>query len=320
MSSEVSQTLPAGLQDPWSLVRLAMGSLAGESARLKQALSRPTGSFELCELPEGSSWWEQFRRTQTYDKFTEVMPFRPNSTNSTVDLVLATGAEDLRRRLPLDGLMAQVEVFSGFSVEIQPQILALEEWAHPRTSPTGVDQVGAHYVLAHMKSVSRSRSACTLVLTTKDLYPPRTFEFVTGMTDPIRRVGVYSTARYFRKDGIANEMVIQKDLPILLVKVLSREVMKLCGMGQCCLLKCLMNPVPDDEDSGPDAVSQLPLNLCCICLRKLHWLTQADLLDRYGKLPPFMSTLFMEECEWIWRRMKHVGMPTSVLVSPEGKT
>ena len=35
-----------------------------------------------------------------------------------------------------------------------------------------------------------------------------------------------------------------------------------------------MNPLPE-ADGQPEAIGQLPFSLCCICLRKLQWLTQA---------------------------------------------
>merc|ERR1712224_498200 len=60
----------------------------------------------------------------------------------------------------------------------------------------------------------------------------------------------------------------------------------------------------------PEAVQDLPLGLCCVCLRKLHWMSQVDLLDRYSQLPPVLSKYFVDETEWLWKRMVVVGMPT----------
>merc|ERR1712124_120810 len=67
------------------------------------------------------------------------------------------------------------------------------------------------------------------------------------------------------------------------------------------------NPFPP---GGPEAVRGLPLSLCGACLRKLQWATQADLLDRYARLPPVLSEWFMEETILIWERMAQIGMPT----------
>jgi len=66
------------------------------------------------------------------------------------------------------------------------------------------------------------------------------------------------------------------------------------------------------HDQKPEFVDELPLSLCCICLRKLHWVSQVDLLDRYGRLPAVLSGYFSEEASMIWRRMSQVGLPTFV--------
>ena len=42
-----------------------------------------------------------------------------------------------------------------------------------------------------------------------------------------------------------------------------------------------MNPLPE-ADGQPEAIAQLPFALCCICLRKLQWLTQAALSEQRG--------------------------------------
>merc|ERR1712151_1163260 len=117
-----------------------------------------------------------------------------------------------------------------------------------------------------------------------------------------------SFARYFSRDSKPRSSSsehpgldhTEKDaLAICLVKVLCRESLKLCVMGECNLMQCLMNPFPPGP---PEAVNALPLNLCCVCLRKLQWLTQIDLLDRYSRLPAVVSGWYVEETMWIWER------------------
>eukprot|EP00930_Biecheleria_cincta_P018211 TRINITY_DN14264_c0_g2_i1.p1 TRINITY_DN14264_c0_g2~~TRINITY_DN14264_c0_g2_i1.p1 ORF type:complete len:395 (-),score=58.56 TRINITY_DN14264_c0_g2_i1:106-1224(-) len=351
------------LQDPWSLVRLAMGSLAGESWRLKQALAEPQQAWTLRQLPRGSTWWDQYKQTQTFDEFKLALPFRPN-TMTAVQVVLVGDEEDLQQRLHLEKILRHVEEFIGLRVEFltdRPQLRLSA--AGLRKSADDVEQVGGHFVLAFLQGILDPRSVCTLALTSVDLYPPQMYDFVTGMVDVTDRVGLYSTARYFKyqdssatsqtqeeqaslveepqdapsedqvsaTDSRTNSTVIQEvskssaeeetqmklKLSVTFVKVLVRETLKLCGAKECTLLSCLMNPLPETENSGlqPEVVNLLPLSLCCICLRKLHWLNQSDLLDRYGKLPPVLSGWFWEETRWLWMRQKQVGMPTSVCLS-----
>jgi len=325
-----------GLGDPWNLVRIAMGSLAGESWRLRQALVWPTEAFKLRSLQSKPGMppptlWDSFQKTQTYDNFKRALPFRPNSTNNTIEFVVVGDQKKLDDCLHIDALLLHLEAFIGFPVHLRASPLSLGPKAHPRQATDGKEQFGAHYILAELRSTADPRSVCTIGLTTVDLYPPSTYEFVTGITDASQRVAIYSVARYFWQGSKKAEVTrrdssMEMDADVAekreamptgewrkelmtqcLIKTLCREVLKLCHMEECHLVECLLNPFPGGP---PEAIKKLPLSLCCICLRKLQWLTQADLLDRYAGLPAVLGDRFMEETVWIWQRMVQVGMPT----------
>jgi len=347
-----------GLQDPWSLVRLAVGSLAGDSWRTKHALLEPSRAWSLRPLPAGATWWDQFKRTQTFDDFKSALPFRPNTTTS-IQIAIVGDEDQLKAQLDLGAVMTHVAAFTGFPVTLAGSDHAVPKMklsaAGLRKAVDGLEQVGGHFILAFLQGIVDPRSVCTLALTPVDLYPPKHFDYVTGMIDVADRLGLYSTARYFQKlrrtiedhaaedkglesesdaDGLAAEpasssigqeaglteeapAVKRQNMSRVFVKLLSREALKLCGARECHLLHCLMNPMPDSDLAGfqPEVVGHLPLSLCCICLRKLHWLNQADLLDRYAKLPPVLSAWFWEETNWLCERQQQVGMPTAVSLS-----
>lgn len=312
-----------GLADPWNLVRIAMGSLAGESWRLKQALVWPTEAFKLRSAKKrGEPYWECYKKTQTFDSFKSALPFRPNSTNNVIDFVIVGDRLKLEDRVHLEAILKHVEAFIGFDVRLR-EALPLGSQAHPRNT-LGHDQYGAHYLLAQLRNTVDPRSVCTIGLTYVDLYPPSTYEFVTGITDASQRVAVFSIFRYFasrQKElcqggqvAVEREVTQNMDpntkkelMTQCVIKTLCREAFKLCGMEECHLVECLMNPF---SGGAPDNVRRLPLSMCCICLRKLQWLTQADLLDRYAALPAVLGERFMDETVWIWERMVQVGMPT----------
>lgn len=316
--------LEDGLADPWNLVRIAMGSLAGEGWRLKQALVWPTEAFKLRPLDDDSckseraALWDSFQKTQTFDSFKTALPFRPNSTNNMIEFVVVGEVNKLEQRVHIQALLQHLEAFIGFPVKLRDEAIPLGPQFHPRQNAERQEQFGAHYVLAQLRSSADPRSVCTIGLTIADLYPPNTYEFVTGITDASQRVAVYSLARYFclgtrdtvqsPQDDERSDVAKKRErMTQCMIKTLCREALKLCSMAECHLVECLMNPFPGGP---PEAIRKLPLSLCCICLRKLQFLTQADLLDRYAGLPPVLGDRFLEETVWIWERMVQVGMPT----------
>jgi predicted Zn-dependent protease len=320
--------------DPWSLVRLAMGSLAGEPWRLKQALMWPAGCFQLRhegQLSSGSSrGHDLLSRTQTYDAFRAGMPFQRDQVNGLIDLVIVGEDAEVRQQIDVDALAEHLSVFTGFEARVRAEAVALGSWARPRTCPADEvhEQVSAKLILDRLLQTSDPRHVCTLGITASDLYPPKDYSFVVGMNDSRGRAGVYSCARYFREERLRQLQVskgkqtkekeeMREQTTACMIKSICRETLKICGMGECHLMHCLMNPLSGVAREGegrqkPEFVDELPLSLCCICLRKLHWVSQVDLLDRYGRLPAVLSDYFSEEASVVWRRMAQVGLPTFV--------
>ena len=69
------------------------------------------------------------------------------------------------------------------------------------------------------------------------------------------------------------------------VSALCRECCKLRGIGECCLLRCLMNPL---KGASPEDIREHPLH-------KLQWITQSEWLDRYARLLGVTSEWFVDE-------------------------
>lgn len=335
--------------DPWSLVRLAMGSLAGEPWRLKQALMWPAGCFQLRSEGQPSTGSSRahdlLSRTQTYDAFRAGMPFQRDQVNGLIDLVLVGEDAEVRQQIDVDALAEHLSVFTGFEATVRAEAVALGSWARPRTCPADEaaaggpqgtprpeekfhEQVSAKLILDRLLQTSDPRNVCTLGITASDLYPPKDYSYVVGMNDSRGRAGVYSCARFFREERLRQLQAskgkqtkekeeMREQTTACMIKSICRETLKICGMGECHLMHCLMNPMSGVAREGeggqkPEFVDELPLSLCCICLRKLHWVSQVDLLDRYGRLPAVLSDYFSEESSVIWRRMAQVGLPTFV--------
>merc|ERR1712032_44880 len=104
------------------------------------------------------------------------------------------------------------------------------------------------------------RSVCTVGITASDLYPTQAYDFVTGISDASQRVGVYSTARYLADEGRSmTASDLKESVTVCLIKTLCRETLKLCGLGSCHLVNCLMNPIPEGPPDAVRALSSEPL-------------------------------------------------------------
>eukprot|EP00913_Durusdinium_trenchii_P018666 g17541.t1 len=194
--------------------------------------------------------------------------------------------------MSLEQILKHVEVFMGFKV-IQrgglenPMPRMRLSAAGQRTSVDGVPQIGAHYVLAFLQGFVDPRAACTLAITPVDLYPPQHYDYDGSSDTGTLELGVSTSTAMVRSRRL--------ELSKAFAKLLCRESLKLCGAQECSLLYCLMNPLPETDGHVPEAIAQLPFSLCCICLRKLQWLSQVDLLDRYSRIPPIINSWFFEE-------------------------
>lgn len=306
------------LEDPWNLVRLSIGSLAGEGWRVKKALSSPKNVYRLRPRPPGESWWEASQRAQNFDQFKRNMTARPSTTNGIIDIVVLGGLKEFADTVSLNEVLVIVEVFLCMKVILRREPLPLGPWAQVRESTDGLNQIAAHYALANMDGAADPRSLCTIGLTSSDMYPPRKFDYITGMTDPLHRLGLFSSARFFNglcfslsedhkgetdpKDH-KGETDPKKRASICISKVICREILKLYGFQECTLLHCLMNMIPAGE-----TVHSLPFELCFICLRKLQFLTQADLLERFARLQSLLRDWFPDEYERMWLVIRRVGV------------
>ncbi len=72
------------------------------------------------------------------------------------------------------------------------------------------------------------------------------------------------------------------------------------GLAHCTFFNCLMNGSNHLAESD-----RRPLHLCPVCLRKLQWSIEFDVLERYRSLERVARTDgFIEEADWLNQRIK----------------
>jgi len=102
-------------------------------------------------------------------------------------------------------------------------------------------------------------------------------------------VGVFSMHRY----GDDFKLKLMRSL-----KVMAHEIGHIFTMDHCIFYECVMN----GSNSLSESDSQ-PMHLCPICLSKLAWANELDILERYKKLADFYEKIeFEEESKWCKKR------------------
>ena len=84
--------------------------------------------------------------------------------------------------------------------------------------------------------------------------------------------------------------------------MLAHEVGHIFGLAHCIYYKCAMNGSNSLEESD-----RRPLHLCPICLKKLQWNREFDIIRRYERLKEFFENQnIREEALWINLRLKRI--------------
>lgn len=297
---------------PWEFVRVSMGGLAGTPWRLRQALQHPQDSWTLLPLSdaddddsgEGSTYFDHFKATQTFDDFRRNVAVLPHSTSETVEIVLVgdfTRANDL---IDWKTIMGIAEPMLGFQVKMlsDEKISAKSHGLKRLGGP--LDAMSGRDVLQELKRrPTCGRSAAMVALTLHDVYAPGDVR-IAGIADEPSRVSLTSIIPHV-SEWTDEDRSLQATRRM--AKLLVRESLTLLGMHECNLVSCINNPAPKGLDD-------LEFNFCPICLRKINWLTGKDLLDRYAILRAALPPLFPEVSIWLTERMLDVGMPTFTTV------
>jgi len=180
---------------------------------------------------------------------------------------------------------------------------------NPSTSRT---QVLTTDVLTWLPSERASTDYCVIALTTRDLYPAPSWNFVFGEAALFDGVGVFSFARMdprfpwppdpARRDAAEARLVKRRCL-----KVVSHEVGHMFGLEHCVERRCLLN--------GCNHVAEMdatPMHLCPACLRKVVHATDLDVDARYRALETFYRGEGLDdEATWVAQRLAARAAPSA---------
>ena len=286
---------------PSEEVRLkAIGSLRGASNINRRALD-PGDDFLPIPKPGPSDWLANHKEPgQTFDEFTASKPNRPNAKQVKIYLQ-PLGKFDPEISPDLKDLKTCAEAYFQMEVKLLPTIglddARLTSRIHPQTKEK---QYLTGDIMQMLQKQLAPDAYCLLGITMEDLYPEDSWNFVFGQASLRNRVGVYSFARY--NPGFYGNEPKDSDRELILKRslgVLVHETGHMFGIKHCIHFQCVMNGSNHLEESD-----SRDLYLCPVCLRKLGWSTNFDVVKRYQELEKLYRDLGLKkDADWVKQRL-----------------
>jgi archaemetzincin len=261
--------------------------------------------------PRPDDWLAKFHEPgQTFSVYERTDPVRP--TEARKKLVLqplgTLRAEDQKL---LEKLKEHLGLFYVLPVEMREAIPFPASITH-RTRKDGTPPNERTWVQYQtdsiMDEILKKRlpndAVVYLGVTTSDLYPQDSWNFVFGQARFDERVGVYSLARMFESFNGGTDTDASRIRGLARsTAILSHEAGHAFGIAHCTRFECVMN--------GSNSLDELDRQFaepCPVCLRKLSWNIGFDPIKRYQALNAFYRREHIDTlATWIDRRLEQLA-------------
>ena len=278
--------------------RAAIGPLDALSPVLRAALESES-DFRPIQKPGTDDWLSSHREVpQNFLDFQRSDPRQPDATRRVIYL-LPLGAFQAGQSPPLERLQRFAAAY--FQMEVKTLPVTTGSNFTTRLNPnTKNRQVLTVDVLKFLQTRLPTDAFCLLAITMDDLYPDPSWNFVFGQASFYEGVGVYSFARY---DPAFYGQHRGSDYESILLrrscKVLVHETGHMFGVGHCVFFACVMNGSNHLGESD-----SRPFHLCPVCLRKLQWSVNWDMVKRDESLAALYHEFgFEKESNWTEARL-----------------
>ena len=277
--------------DGVSRFRSAIGS-AGELKERHRSLFETTEHFTPKAHPAAGEWLAEHREPgQTFERYRCGDAYWPDPSRDTI-YIQPVEQLDGDESPSLDVLARFAELYFDLNTETLPPVdVSMSRFTsrvHPRDDRR---QVLTTDVVDYLRRRLPEDAFCMVGMTGSDLYPKPSWNFVFGQAWPKERTGIYSFRRYVEDDGLST---LKRSM-----KVLIHEIGHLFGVDHCVHFECAMNGSNNLEEAD-----DRPIHLCPVDLRKLHWSTDFDPVERYRRLSRFYDEHgFETEAAWVDQRL-----------------
>lgn len=257
--------------------------------------------FEKKRKPAEHDWLARIREDgQTLDMYRAARPVRarPGEVLAFLPVGPFNALQQKTRTLSIE--------FAGIWYQLDTRTLKSQplpqDWHRVRSNGKQYD---TNYFLRHLLPGNRPHDAVSVqAVTMADLFPEESWNFVFGMADLRRRIGVWSFAR-FQSSFYGGRSTPRSRHKLLrrACQLVVHEIGHVFGLAHCVRYECTMNGSNSLQESDTQ-----PLHLCPPCHRKLRWNRRWDTKKRLVGLRDFCErNQLTTERDWFVRRLQQLA-------------
>jgi len=288
----VTHAAPAARPKPVPARVAAIGDTAALAPDLRRAFDE-TG-FEPMPEPGPEDWLARHpEKPQSFEDYLRADRNVPTPQRNVIYL-LPVGR--FAATAPLTDLATIVHAFFTIDVKTLPPVNVGDVTAKTRINEyTKKRQLLAPELLGWLKQRLPDDAFGLVAVTTEDLYPDPSWNFVFGMASLKERVGVQSFARqdpaFFGEPRPAGwQMLARRRATWTLV----HEISHMFGLTHCTYWRCVVAGSNHQEEAD-----RSPLHVCPVCLRKLYSAIKFDPAAREDALAAVFGRLGInDEAAW----------------------
>ncbi|MGC4121380.1 MAG: archaemetzincin [Myxococcales bacterium] len=262
---------PAGIQ---GAAELRAEKLEPRFERLKAVHTPKTA-------PQPGEWLAQFPEPgQSFEEYLARKPLKPTPERRTIYLKPIGTFVGPREKI-LRATADFTSQFFGLPVKVMEPMAVSEIPAEARRIHPVTEQLQLNtiWVMEHKLMPIVPKDAIALIgLTTVDLFPEPSWNFVFGEALPDNGLGIWSIARFGDPSTPAGFARCLRRT----TETATHEIGHLFGIDHCVAWECQMNGSNSLEESD-----KAPLDLCPQCLQKVAWFSGVDPEKRFKALAKF---------------------------------
>ncbi|MGX7666200.1 archaemetzincin [Flavobacterium pedocola] len=227
--------------------------------------------------PQPGEWLADHpEKGQTFEAYSKLTPMKPNDKQNKI-YILPMGDFTPEESKILDLTVEYLELFYGIKTVKMPAIKDNVVPVDKRRMNEMNEQLDAAFLIhEYIPGLKPKDALVIMMITSKDLYPKPSWNYVFGLASYSEGVGVGSMFRY-EPNGNDFSLALRRT-----IKVSAHEIGHMFKMKHCTHAQCVMNGV----NNLPEADSR-PNTLCSVCVKKMNHNFGFNTVERFGKLIAF---------------------------------